>query len=449
MIQKKNLTVLIAALALIIGGQAGCNGPGGGGGGGGGGNNGGGDVGTNGQGDNGGDNGGGDNGGGDNGGGIGSLAAAVKTNIDVHNGGRIAVGDDLLVYGYGGFAGVDYIIPSAGDTAGRDLPNGDTYVASAFAVTGKKIALVSSFLITIYDTATETGTDIAEDTVRLENTPVGIESQGHIRAAGGYVVCRNDPSSNGGKKIIAIDVNGDTPSIISFATDPEGNVDHIEIDVQNMEIAAKSGNSFYIYDIENPNDAPVVYDTTDLGGISDTAYSFDGGYIFYEDNEAFGNARFLNTADGTVTALAQNPSAGEQCHSGGKYVYFVNRDAGDSNGSDSRGATGDVPNADASLAGDQEIDGSTTNNGFIGWSQTCAISPDGAHTFISGRTSIGSGEFLQHYNGGWALVPDTNASSPYGLPATDVASSNTLVGFKTGDGTTTGTNTKVGYIILN
>jgi len=444
MMHKKNSVALLAALALIVGGQTGCGGNNGGGnnGGGnnGGGNNGGGnDVGTNGQGND-----VGTNGQGNDGGGNAALPTAVKTNIDVHNGGRIAVGDDLLVYGYGGFSGVDYIIPSAGDTAGRDLPNGDTYRASAFAVTGKKIALVNSFLITIYDTATETGTDIAEDTIRLENTPVGIESQGHIRAGGGYVVCRNSPSDNGGKKIIAIDVSGDTPNIISFDSDPEGNVDHIEIDVQNMEIAAKSGNMFYIYDIENPDAAPVVYDTTELGGISDTAYSFDGGYIFYEDNEAFGNVRFLNTADGTATLLTQNPSTvGEQCAAGGKYVYFANLVS-----IEVRAAVGDVPNANASLASNEFIDGSTTNNGRFGQAEACTITPDGAHIFISGKGSIGSGEFLQYYNGSWALVPDTNASSPYGLPATDVASSSTLVGFKTGDGTTTGPNTKVGYIIL-
>jgi hypothetical protein len=444
MIQKKNWTALIAAFALILGAQTGCT-PMGGDNGGNNGNDNGGDNGNDNGGDNGNDNGGGNNGG-NNGGG---LAAAVKTNIDVHNGGRIAVGDDLLVYGYGGFAGVDYIIPSAGDTEGRGLPNGDTYVAGAFAVTGKKIALTNNFLVTIYDTATESANSIGEEMIRLVNSPVGLNAQGHLRAEAGYVVCRNDPSSNGGNKVLAIDVNGDTPTVISFTNDPDGNVDHIEIDAQNMEIAAKSGNIFYIYDLANPDAAPVVWDTTAIGGISDKVYDFDDGYIFYEDDEAFGNVRWLNTADGTSTMLAENPSFGEQCYAGGRYAYFVDRDAGDSNGGDRRGATGDSPGLNAELAGDEEIDGSTTNNGFVGWSQTCTISPDGAYTFISGSTSIGSGEFLQHYNGGWSIVPDIDGSSPYGLPATDAHASDTLVGFKTGDGTTAGTNTKVGYIVLN
>ncbi|MCA9251589.1 MAG: hypothetical protein R3E58_07000 [Phycisphaerae bacterium] len=452
MMQKKNWTAVLAAFALMLGAQTGCTPSGGNNGGGdnGGGDNGGGDNGggDNGGGDNGGgDNGGGDNGGGDNGGG--ALATAVKTNIDVHNGGRIGVGDDLLVYGYGGFAGVDYIIPSAGDTEGRGLPNGENYVAGAFAVTGRKVALLSNFLVTIFDADSGTSTDIPEETIRLVNSPVGLYAQGIIRAAGGYVVCRNDPSTNGGNKIIAIDVTGDTPEIISFTNDPEGNVNHIEIDATNMEIAAKVGNMFYIYDIENPDAAPVIWDLTDVGGIGDQLFSFDDGYIFYEDNEAFGNARWLKTDDGTVSTLAQNPSQGEQCYAGGEYIYFVDREAGDNNGGDGRGATGQSPGLNPSLSGDEEIDGSTTNNGFVGWSQTCTISPNGAYRFMSGSTSIGSGEFLQYYNGSWSVVPDADGSSEYGLPATDAVSSNTLVGFKTGDGTTAGTNTKVGYIILN
>jgi len=425
MIQKKNWTALLAAFALMLGAQTGCVGTGDGGNNGGGGDNGGGDNGggDNGGGDNGGgDNGGGDNGGGDNGGGDnggGALAAAVKTNIDVHNGGRIGVGDDLLVYGYGGFAGVDYIIPSAGDTEGRGLANGENYVAGAFAVTGRKVALLSNFLVTIFDADTETSTEIPEDTIRLVNNPVGLYAQGIIRAAGGYVVCRNDPNNNGGNKIIAIDVNGETPNIISFTNDPEGNVQHIEIDATNMEIAAKVGNMFYIYDIANPDAAPTIWDLTDVGGIGDNLYHFDAGYIFYEDGEAFGNARWLKTDDGTISTLAENPSQGEQCYAGGEYIYFVDREAGDNNGGDGRGATGQSPGLNPSLSGDEEIDGSTTNNGYVGWSQTCTISPNGMYRFMSGSTSIGSGEFLQYYNGSWTVLPDVDGSSEYGLPATD------------------------------
>jgi hypothetical protein len=431
---------LVMAFVAVMAWTPGCETmPGDGGGNGGGGGTGG-----------GGDDGGGDGGGGDGGGdGGGVKLAAVKTNIDVHNGGRLEVGDDVLVYGFGGFSGVDYIVPSAGDTAGRGIPNGDNFQAGSFAVSGKKIALVQNFLVTIYDTETGTSTDIPEESIRLVNVPIGKYAQGHIMAGGDYIACRNDPSSNDNNRIVVIDVSGATPVVINMANDPPSAVSHIAVDSPNSQLAAAVGDSFYVYDIENPAGAPQVFDASSIGGIGDAVFTFDDGYIFFEDDEAFGNGWFLNTADGTATQMNENPTNAEMCHAGGSFVYFVDRDANDSNGSDYRSAIGTVPSQSATLAGDTEIDGSTTNNGFVGWSQACGVTPDGSRLFLSGKTSIGSGEFLQVSTGGaFTLVEDTNASSPYGLPATDVDVSAGLVGFKTGDGTTTGANTKVGYIIL-
>jgi len=198
----------------------------------------------------------------------------------------------------------------------------------------------------------------------------------------------------------------------------------------------------------DPSAAPQVF-VTNSAGIGDNIFTFDGGYVFYEDGEAFGNAMLLNTADGTFTQLTENPSAGQQCHNGGTFVYFVDRDANDSNGNDNRSGIGTIPGPGAALAGDMEIDGATTNNGFFGWAQTCAVTPDGAYAFLSGTGSIGSGEFLQVGSGGaFMLLPDPDGSSEYGLPATDVVVSSSLVGFKTGAGTTAGASTKVGYIRL-
>ena len=379
----------------------------------------------------------------------------VKTDIDVHNAGRIAVGDDLLVYGFGAFAGVDYIIPSEGDTAGRGIPNGDGFVAGSFAVSGKKIALVSNFLITIYDTATGTTTEIGEDQVRLVNTPVGIHSQGHLTADGPYIACRNNPSSNDGNMVVVIDVSGDVPVIINFTNDPENSVDHIAVDADAAQLAVSARDVFYIYDINDPTAPPTVYDTNPgnfggVDGISDNIFTLDGGFIFYEDNsDGGGNAVFLDVADGSRTTLTNNPAQGEQCHNGGTFVYMLNRDSEDSNGNDARGGYGTVPGPGSSLAGDEPIDGSTTNNGFFGWSQVCSVTPDGSLAFMSGRGSIGSGEFLQVSTGGaFSLIPDPDGSSNFGLPGTDVTTSATLVGFKTGQGTSTGSSTKVGYIIL-
>jgi len=382
----------------------------------------------------------------DNSGGASTNFTATKTNIDVHNAGRIAVGDDILVYGFGGFAGVDYIVPSAGDTAGRGIPNGDNFVADAFVALGKKIVLTQNFLITVFDTESGTSTEIAEADVRLTNSPVGLYDQGTLKGSGMMVAIRN----NSGSKVGVVDISGATPNVINFDVDVPSNVSEVDIDADTMQVVAVSGDSFYVYNINDPTAAPTVWDVSAAGGIGDSQIHLSDGYIFYEDNEAFGNARFIDVATGQVTTLTENPQAGTLNSDGGRFCTFVDRDANDSNGGDQRGAIGTIPGPGAMLSGDEQIDGSTTNNGFVGWSQVCTITPNGTYTFLSGSESIGSGEFLQVSTGGaFSLVNDPDGSSPYGLPATDVAVNGSLVGFKTGDGTTAGANTKVGYIILS
>ena len=82
---------------------------------------------------------------------------------------------------------------------------------------------------------------------------------------------------------------------------------------------------------------------------------------------------------------------------------------------------------------------------------TCGALAYGGYCFIAGRASIGSGEFLQWSKnaGSWNLPADPDGTSQYGVPATDVHCSNDCVGVKSGNGTTAGTSTVLGYVVLS
>ena len=78
-------------------------------------------------------------------------SAVVKTQIVIRNEGKIAVGDDLIVYGVPDAtfgtnqpAGVHYILPSKTDrntTSGTMIPNSDVlFGIDDFEVAGRKVA---------------------------------------------------------------------------------------------------------------------------------------------------------------------------------------------------------------------------------------------------------------------------------------------------------------------
>lgn len=376
------------------------------------------------------------------------LSNFTKTNIDVHNGARIEAGDDIVAYGTGGFSGVDYIVPSAGDTSGRGIPNGNTYVAYGFAVTGKYIALVSNFQITIYNTESGTATSFSSDEIRMPNLPSGIYTPGHIQADGDYVVARSDNSTTDEKKVKYIDLSQTPPMVGSFDVDPTGSVWHIEVDAESMRVLAASGSTFYLYDLSNPSNAPQTFDIP--AGINDERiFEFDGKYVLFQDDEVDERAWLLDVDTGSATLLTNNPAREEMALGGDKYGYYVD----ESFGVGSRSALGTLPGPGTNLAGpagENQIDGGTNNNGFLGWGQQIDITPDGSYAFISGKGSIGSGEYLMYSSGGgsWMLFSTTDPADTYGLPGTDCHVAENLVAFKTGAGTTAGANTKVGYLIL-
>ncbi|MCG8405568.1 MAG: hypothetical protein MI923_10265 [Phycisphaerales bacterium] len=369
----------------------------------------------------------------------------VKTDIDVHVGARVAAGDGIIAYGTGGFSGVDYI--EVGDTAGRGVPNGANFLAKSFAVCGKKIIFIENFLLTVFDTTDQSSSAIAMTDVRLTTVPAGLDGGGHIQCDGNFVATRNDANIvTDGKQVKVVDVSNAVPNVVSFDVNPAAAPEQVAVDASNPHVAAVANDIIYVYDINDPTAAPQQFDLSGNDGINnDTQIQFKNGIIFYKDNSTFGNAKLLDTSDGSIVTLDENPSAQTLGLNGGTYAYFLDRDNGDSFGTVNRSGVGDVPNAASTIAGDDRVTDGTDNNGFVGWAQTVAITPDGDMVFMAGSESIGQQEWLMLSNGGsFNVLPDPDDATADGLKASDVSTSANTVGFKQGVNETT----KLGYIDL-
>lgn len=428
--------LLVAALALLVVPMIGCPGPA---------PTGGGDDNTN-ENTGGGDTTNENDGGGDDGDPVVTLTP-VKTAIAMHVQGGIEAGDDIIVYGTGGFAGVDYIVPSAGDTAGRGVPGGDTFNAIGFAVAGKKVAFMSNFVVTIFDAATETSNTIPETEIRLINT----QEIGRMQSDGDFIVTRNDDGIvDDGKQLKVIDVSGDVPVVIAFDQNPAEfalGLSQVDIDAGTSTVVAVVFDTFMIYDLNDPAAAPLSI-TIDAGIDGDVQVRVDGRTIMFRDDEASGNVGLLDIDTGEVTFFTNNPAASSIALNGGSLIYFQNDTNEDSVGLHIRSAIGTVAGAPGSTLApiEQWIDGSTTNNGVFGFAETAAITPDGGLLFIAGRESVGSGEYLQLSTGGaFGLFADPTGVDAWGCPAADVSVTSNTVAFKSGNNN----DTTVAYIILD
>ncbi len=383
---------------------------------------------------------------------------AVSTKIDMHQQGMIKAGDDVIAYGYGGFSGVAYIIPSeftAGDP-GLEIQDGDSFQAGNFEVAGTKIALASNSLVSILDTATQKMTDIPETDVRLVNSPSGQLALGTLQADGELIIVRNDEGVTGNHAAV-IDVSGKTPVVIGLASPTGDNeinsIEHAVVDADaGVAVGTASvggADTFVVWDLDNPDTEPTLYPFED--GIGDALIQIEGGFVLFHNTA--GQITALNFSDEMF--VSDQEAAGQVALNGGGFVYFLDRDANDSSGNDLRSAIGSIDevgdiatfNAAGDAAGDNFIDGNTTNNGVIGWGQMGAISSGGGLFFISGRESVGSGEYLQVSNGGtFSLVQcPTCIENPHGAAGTDVDIYGKTLAFKNGDNSGTA---HVAFILL-
>lgn len=393
-----------------------------------------------------------------------SGLTVIHTGIPVHNGARIQAGDDLIAFGDESGSGVDYIIPSAGDTVGRGIPDGDLYNDHSFVVVGTKIVLTqpATLTLTVFDTATGLTTEIPESEIKLSGPPVDPRTGGHIVADGQFVVAISQVqnccgATDDNRNIKLVDLGADEPVVSSFAVNPE-NIDNgvlatqVAIDADARQVVAVYWDAFYLYDMDDMSAEPTVFDMSGEGRIGESQVVLDDGYILYRDegldnSTGRGNTKVLDTRTATLTTLARNPSAHEVVADAGRFGYFAWADHSDALVSDNRAGIGTLPGPDALLAEPEvPIDGSTVNNGYYGYGATMSLTPDGLYWFIAGTGSVGSGAYIQVSTGGsFTTLADPTGQDKQGFcPGTDVHASRTLAAFKTGENT----DTYLAYIAL-
>ena len=360
----------------------------------------------------------------------------IASEIEMHPDKRITAGDDIIVFGTGGFSGVDYMVPSAGDTNGRGIPGGKGFHASSFAVAGKKIALIQNFEVTIFDTVTQSAVRIPSEQIRLTTVPGPLHAPGHMHSDGNYIICRSDRTTSDKRLIKIIDVEKDEPEIISFEESPPviraDFIKHVMVDAENKTAVAATDEAFFIYRIDKPSADPVEIEVE--GGIAELPPQLEGDFILFQDRDAFPNTKVLQISTKKVTRLKHNPSAGVLKLTNGSMAYFVKTNSNDSVGNGIRIAIGTVNDLDnLRLAPERRfINGRTANHGAFGYGETVAISPDGDTWMLGGLSSVGAGEYLQISQGNdFQLVPDPRGKDRFGCYATDVTVCNKTVAFKT------------------
>ncbi|MEZ6083267.1 MAG: hypothetical protein R3E58_04775 [Phycisphaerae bacterium] len=136
---------------------------------------------------------------------------------------RPQAGDDLIVWGDS--ETVYYIVPSESSDetdAGIEVPEGERFAWTHFAVAGKKIALVTSLgNVRVYDTATGQSKEFSTSDLLLRNTQMNDDRlPGLTQASGNLFATINDTNQVAdGNAIKVIDVAGSDPNawkVISF-----------------------------------------------------------------------------------------------------------------------------------------------------------------------------------------------------------------------------------------
>ncbi|MBN2448402.1 MAG: hypothetical protein JXO22_16870 [Phycisphaerae bacterium] len=381
----------------------------------------------------------------------------VKTGISMRHDAALRCGTDLIAFGTGygdsSIIGVSYIIPSTAPTAGTPVTNTELYACKGFAVGGHTIFLAGSntaslaFQVSVFDALTGTmlKTFDAEE-IRLGGIPVGADDPGHMQADGNYcvVICDENEVTDG-KIIKVIDVSGAEPALIAFDQNPvdyNNMVDQVAVDAATGTVVVAADDTFFVYDIAAPDVAPTQIAAPN--GIGDVQMQMNGSYVIALDDQSYPQAMLVDLAGASIIQLPDGEGTFDLDIGSQTFAFYADYDSDDSSGGSQRAAVGTVPGPGFSKAAmDDYIDGSTTNNGLVGYAGSLCVVPDDSYVFLGGW-------YLQYSTGGASFVvpADPEGADTYGTPAWDVDCSAKLVGFKTATTRSDNTETTVGYIIL-
>ncbi|MEM7454145.1 MAG: hypothetical protein AAF456_07295 [Planctomycetota bacterium] len=365
----------------------------------------------------------------------------VMTEIETRDDTTIRVGDELVVFGTGYPAGVHYI--KVGDSEPREIPHGETFDSMVFQVCGRKIVLVKRNQLFVFDTDSETMTEIPLSEINLYDARGGIHRANLLNADGNLAVVVNKVVDVQDKIAIkVIDLSGDQPVIIPIKNGPyvDRDVSSVAVDAgQGMvAISSRQQDSLYVAPVV-PLADQTVFELGDYKGMGDEQVFIVDDGIVYADGEDM--VRHMKLDGSAPMAIIDEPFG----RSGNGFT--VNRDMVVVSTSEKYGtrfemAVSELPSKPALVQGTGEsIEGTSGALGMAG----CATITHDRTVFLAGTPSggIGVGEHLQvlHRDGGeWLPVVDAQGQV---ISAIDVVSSVGLLAFKTGG---RGKKTTIGYV---
>ena len=385
----------------------------------------------------------------------------VLTEIPVFYDASLEVGNDLIAFGTGNLNGVAYVVPSEDPTVATAVPG--TYASSGFAIAGAKILLADADeSLAIYDSANETTETFADGVFFLDSVPGddGDDYLSPIKTSDMLALTRNRASEvDDGAMLKLVDCSGVT-AVVTPLVNPAANPSQIWIDAVDSIAIARAGQAFYIYDLTNLAAAPRAIDLSSRGGIGQgTRFAYDDGHILYYANSVTENLRLLTVAGETIALLDELPAQRDYgvAMAGGKFAYFLDRsgefdeysetdrDRPDVFAELQRSAIGLTPATAVTVGGIPGADPADVNLPWFAYGSDAAIPPRGDWIFLSGNEEVTvQVEYLQVSIGNaFAAFPLPDNPGFY-IPATDVAASSSLVGFKTGVYQTT----VLGWIVL-
>lgn len=387
---------------------------------------------------------------------------------------RPKAGDDLIVWG--DRETVYYIVPSQTDgsvTAGTEFPEGPRFAWTHFAVSGKKVALVTDLgEVRVFDTGTGDFRDFPANEILLEDSRLNDDTMaGMTQSSGNLFATLNDTNQVAdGNAVKVIDVTGDDPNgweVLSFAVPEEDRtgISQVAVDAQSRRVAAHDDfGQLWVWSLDDPAAAPQQIDmglSSDLCCMNDgVQMRFEAGLILYQqDPREFPlglgttNAALLDVSAATSTLFDNNPTQDDfpVKLAGGSFGYVQWREAGDAQmGPSYRTAIGQVTGAPTSTLASQfdayPLRPTTVDLGVIsqeqcfgdelklvGYGSSMCITPDGGRWFVAGWGPIDrTWDYLQMSTGGaFVDFADPEGSTTTGsVMATDVSCSSNVVAFR-------------------
>jgi hypothetical protein len=369
------------------------------------------------------------------------AAKLTLTSANARMDAGLAVGDDIIAWATGSIKGVSWM--RVGEDTEHTLPGGQDFHSKHFFVCGKKIVMLRGAQVVVFDTETETLSEIPETEVSVAKSFLDNYKGNKIAADGFLVATLSDPKKVDDRVIAkVVDVSGPAPRVIALKNTElaVGDIDSIAVDAATGKVAMGSNRSsaLFVADV-----APrAVFERLDLSSIDgygrDATPMLKGGWLtYFDDSGSKPKLRLIELATKRTQTL---PAIGKsyRCYAvTASKLAFATTESRGSEYAIAIGAPGQragyPEGAGTSLAG---------TSAMVGYGSSVAIAGNLVFIAGQGKSGVGSGEFLQVSDGtGWKTILGSDGKP---LPAVDVVASGRLVAFKTGKRN----DTKVGYMVL-